>query len=304
MDGIIVINKPTGITSSRAVQITRRLFSGLKAGHTGTLDPMASGVLPVCLGRATRMAEYVVGLPKRYRAEIVLGKVSDTGDAEGRIETQAEVPHLERRQVEELLLKFKGEIKQLSPQYSAVKYRGKPLYHWTRKGKEVPRKPRIATIYELDLIDINPDHEPHLIIDVQCSKGTYIRTLAADIGHAFGCGGYLSALVRSVVGPYRLEEAVSFDQAAEMIELGKIEDIVQPMDTAVLHFPHIYLDYRQIEQLKNGLIFKPDDQELIREYNPKTPIRVYDQQKNFKALASKIEVDGRFALKTTKFLAH
>ncbi len=304
MDGIVVINKPTGVTSSRAVQITRRLFSVAKAGHTGTLDPMASGVLPVCLGRATRLAEYVVGLPKKYRAEIVLGKVSDTGDAEGRIEEQARVPDLERRQAEELLLKFKGEIKQLSPLYSAVKYRGKPLYHWTRKGKEVPQKPRIAIIYELDLIDIHPDREPHLIIDVQCSKGTYIRTLAADIGHAFGCGGYLSALVRSAVGPYRLEEAVSIDQAAEMIELGRVADIVQPMDTAVLQFPPVYLNQSQIEMLKNGLILKPEDQDLIGEYNTETLIRVYDRQNNFKALASKIEVGDRFGLKTTKFLAH
>lgn len=304
MDGIVVVNKPTGVTSSRAVQITRRLFSVAKAGHTGTLDPMASGVLPVCLGRATRLAEYVVGLPKKYRAEIVLGKVSDTGDAEGRIEEQARVPVLERRKAEALLLKFKGEIKQLAPLYSAVKYRGKPLYHWTRKGKEVPQKPRTAIIYELDLIGINPDREPHLIIEVQCSKGTYIRTLAADIGHAFGCGGYLSALVRSAVGPYRLEEAVSFDQAAEMIELGRVADIVQPMDTAVLQFPPVYLDQSQIEMLKNGLILKPEDQDLIGEYNTETPIRVYDQQNNFKALASKIEVDGRFGLKTTKFLAN
>ncbi len=303
MDGIIVINKPAGVTSSRAVQITRKLFPGSKAGHTGTLDPLATGVLPVCLGRATRLAEYIVGLPKVYRAEVVLGKVSDTGDAEGQITEEAAVPNLDHRQVEEMLLTFKGKIEQLPPRYSAIKHQGKPLYYWTRQGKEVPRKNRPVTIYDLKIIKYNQQCEPHLIFDVACSKGTYIRTLAADIGQVIGCGAYLSALIRSAVGPYHLDDALNFDQAAEMIKLGRVGEIVMRMDTAVMHLPKIILKDKQIEALKNGLVVKFDDQELLKNADIETPIRAYDQQGNFKALALKIEANDRISLKTIKFLA-
>ncbi len=303
MDGIIVINKPAGVTSSRAVQITRKLFPGSKAGHTGTLDPLATGVLPVCLGRATRLAEYIVGLPKIYRAEVVLGKVSDTGDAEGQIREETAVPNLDHRQIEELLLTFKGKIEQLPPRYSAIKYQGKPLYHWTRQGKEVPLKNRPVTIYDLKLVKYNHQCEPHLIFDVACSKGTYIRTLAADIGQVIGCGAYLSALIRSAVGPYRLDDALNLDQAAEMIKLGRGGEIVMRMDTAVMHLPKICLKDKLIEALKNGLVIKFDDQELLKNVYIETPIRIYDQQGNFKALALKIEANDRMGLKTIKFLA-
>ncbi len=302
MDGIIVVNKPIDMTSSRAVQLICRLFPGQKAGHTGTLDPLATGVLPVCLGRATRLAEYVVQLPKTYRAEITLGKTSDTGDAEGRISETGAVPSLEHGRIEEVLLKFKGEIEQLPPFYSAVKHEGKPLYHWTRKGREVPRRLRTATIFEINLLQLNFEQEPHLVIEVRCSSGTYIRTLAADIGEEIGCGAYLSALVRTAVGPYRLDNALTPEQAAEMAELGRAGEIVLPMDTAVQHLRRISLKDEQLEALRNGLILKPDDRSLLRDIEESAPVRVYDGQGNFKALVSKIDQGGEPGLKTLKYI--
>lgn len=302
MDGIVVINKPAGITSSRAVQLTGKLFPGSKAGHTGTLDPLATGVLPVCLNRATRLVEYIIELPKTYRAEVVLGKVSDTGDAEGIIIPGAEVPPLTFGQLEAVLSKFKGAIEQLPPFYSAVKHRGKPLYHWTRRGQEVPRKLRMATIYELELLTYNPAEEPRFTLNVRCSKGTYIRTLAADIGEAIGCGAYLSALIRSAVGPYTLEEALTPEQAAEMVELGRGRDIVKSMDSALLQFPRVTLEHEEVEALKNGLVIKPDNQDLLQNLKLEVPIRLYDKQDNFKALVTVVRSGDKCALKTLKFL--
>ncbi len=303
MNGIVIINKPGGVSSSRVVQIIRKLFPGLKAGHTGTLDPLATGVLPVCLGRATRLAEYIVELPKKYRAEVVLGKVSDTGDAEGIIDQKSSVPALKRSQVEEVLRVFEGNIEQLPPLYSAVKYEGKPLYHWTRKGKEVHRSPRKVTIYNIEIVELNDQREPQLIFDVTCSKGTYIRTLAADIGQSIGCGAYLSSLVRISVGPYNLAKALTPEQVARMVDQGRAGDIIQPMDTAVMHLPQVTLDDKQVEALKNGLVIEPDEQQLIMAVESKMPIRVYDQRGIFKALVSKVAISGRVGLKTIKFLA-
>ncbi len=302
MDGIIVINKPAGMTSSSAVQAVRKIFPGSKAGHTGTLDPLATGVLPVCLGRATRLTEYIIELPKTYRAGIVLGKSTVTGDAEGEIIEDASLPELNREQVEEAVFKFKGEIEQLPPYYSAVKHRGKPLYHWTRKGKEVPRKIRRATIYDIELIHFDPGSEPHLSIRVECSKGTYIRTLAVDIGAELGCGAYLSALERTAVGPFRLEDAYTLPEAAEMAEQDRAAEMVQPMDKSLLQFPELRLESGQVEALKNGLIINLLSGDIPAGLLPGTPIRVYDREGGFKALAALLEGEGRPRLKTLKYL--
>jgi len=303
VNGILIINKPGGVSSSKVVTNIRKLFSGLKAGHTGTLDPLATGVLPICLGRATRLAEYIVELPKKYRAEAVLGKVSDTGDAEGKIVEKSAVPELKYSQVEEVLRGYTGDIEQFPPLYSAVKYEGKPLYHWTRKGREVQLKPRKVTIYDIEIIELTNQREPQLIFDVTCSKGTYIRTLAADIGQSIGCGAYLSALVRNSVGPYQIADALTPEQVVNMVDKGRTRDIILPMDTAVMHLQQVNLDDKQVEALKNGLIIEPDDQELIMGLEDELPIRVYDQRGIFKALVSKVAISGRVGLKTIKYLA-
>lgn len=303
MDGIIVVNKPGDITSHRVVQSIRKLFPGVKAGHTGTLDPMATGVLPVCLGRATRLSEYIIELQKTYRAEIVLGKISDTEDAAGHIVDKAAVPHLDRGQIEEIISGFTGIIAQLPPLYSAVKHKGKPLYHWTRKGEIVPRRFRKANIYSIDLLEYNRDREPHLVLDVRCSRGTYIRTLAADIGKTIGCGAFLSALNRSAVGPFILKESLTLTEIESLLEQGRYNQVVRKMDTALIYFPQITLEQSQVDALKHGKILMPEQPGLLESLTGDLPIRIYGQDGIFKALACRIEVDDSLGLKTLKYLA-
>ena len=188
MDGLMVINKPPGLTSHQVVQEIRRLFPGVKAGHAGTLDPPAAGILLICLGKATRIVEQLMDMPKGYRAEIELGATTETGDAQGEILERFEVPPLDPDQVARALASLTGDQEQVPPNYSAIKYKGKPLYYWTRKGIKVETKPRVIHIYRLELMGCNYPHRPHLLIEVECSRGTYIRTLAEQIGERLGTG--------------------------------------------------------------------------------------------------------------------
>lgn len=303
MDGIIVLNKQAGDSSNRAVQLVKKIFPGYRAGHTGTLDPTATGVLPICLGRATRLSEYIIELPKSYRALVTLGKVSSTGDSEGEIIVNPDVKLPDRRQIENILQSFSGEIEQLPPHFSAVKYQGKPLYHWARKGKEVPRRIRKALIYRIELLTYDRDSEPQLIFEVDCSKGTYVRTLVMDIGDSAGCGAYLSGLVRTAVGPYHIDKALTVEQVNEYAEKGRSKEILWPMDTALQQFPAISLDDHNVEALKNGREFYPDEAALLKELPRDKPIRLYDRQGEFKALIKKFALEDKTGLRTLKFLA-
>ncbi|HSW35105.1 MAG TPA: tRNA pseudouridine(55) synthase TruB [Candidatus Limnocylindrales bacterium] len=303
MNGIVIINKPFGVTSHQVVSFVRKLFPGIKAGHTGTLDPMATGVLPVCLGKATRVVEYVIELPKYYRAEIVLGTTTNTEDAMGEVLEQLPVPHLERAHLENILQKFTGTIKQLPPLYSAIKYRGKPLYHWTRQGEVVPRQLRKAEVYSIDLRSYNPDQLPQLIIDVKCSRGTYIRTLASDLGKTVGCGAHLSALVRLSVGPYTLENSFSPSELEQKILTGQEGSVLQTMDTALMQFPQVICSEDTIRAMKYGQFVGIDKSGFSNNYaTGDSLIRVCDSQGNFKAIAGWFEADGQIQLKTIKYL--
>ena len=303
MDGIIVINKQAGDSSNRAVQLAKKIFPGHRAGHTGTLDPMATGVLPICLGRATRLSEYIIELPKSYRAEVTLGKVSSTGDSEGDIIVNPDLKLPDHRQIEDILQSFSGEIEQLPPHYSAVKHQGKPLYHWARQGKEVPRRLRKAIIYRIELLAYDSSSEPQLIFEVDCSRGTYIRTLVMDMGESAGCGAYLSGLVRTAVGPYHLDEALTTDQVAENVEKGCTREIMWPMDSALQQYPAIEMDNQQVEALKNGQELYPDETGLLSGLPLDKPIRLYDRQGEFKALIAKFALQDKAGLKTLKFLS-
>ena len=199
IDGIVIINKPKGLSSNQALQKVKRLFNAQKAGHTGSLDPMASGVLPICFGRATRISQYLLDADKTYRARIQLGVATDTGDAEGTVTEQATVPDMTESKLLKVLAQFKGEILQIPPMFSALKHQGKPLYQLARSGIEIERCPRKVTILNLDML--NYDSEKQIIdILVTCTKGTYIRTLAEDIAKAVGCCGHLIGLVRTRCG--------------------------------------------------------------------------------------------------------
>jgi tRNA pseudouridine55 synthase len=304
INGLVVINKSAGITSHQEVQHLRRLLPGVKVGHTGTLDPMATGVLPVCLGSATRLVEYIIEQPKCYRAAVTFGVVTDTGDADGQVVKISQLPSLNLSMLETTVDSFTGVQEQLPPLYSAVKYKGKPLYRWTREGSTVPRKSRQIEIYKIEIVSFTADKEPHLVLEITCSKGTYIRTLAVDLGYRIGCGAHLAALQRLSVGPYELKDALTTTAFARLVENNTFQKRILPLDSAVADLPRLDLDARQTENLRQGREVPLSEANYCDEMVFAPAIRIYDQQRQFRALARIIKVDDSYLLKTEKFLLY
>src|SRR5579883_147112 len=230
MDGIFNINKPVGMTSHDVVARVRRLTHQRRVGHAGTLDPAASGVLPICLGQATRVVEYLSEGGKAYRADIVFGAVTDTYDAEGEVIRSAPV-RLTREEIETVLPEFLGHQMQSPPMYSAIKSGGQPLYKLARAGIEVSRQARPIEITRLDLLEWQP---PVLTLEVACSKGTYIRSLASDLGERLGCGAHLGGLVRLRSGPFTLDESLTLEELAQALEDGSWVHYLYAPDEALL----------------------------------------------------------------------
>jgi tRNA pseudouridine55 synthase len=209
LHGILLLNKPAGCTSQQAVSKVKRLFNIKKAGHTGTLDPIATGLLPICLGEATKFSQFLITADKHYRVEAKLGQRTDTGDCEGTIIEQKPLYPLQERQLQDTLSRFLGNISQIPPMFSAIKHQGKPLYHWARQGIQFERPARPITIYTLKLLHYQIDQ---LSLEVRCSKGTYIRTLIDDIGTQLNCGAHVTDLYRLSVGQYSVEDSIDFMQ--------------------------------------------------------------------------------------------
>lgn len=280
MDGILNINKATGMTSHDVVAKVRKLVQQRRVGHTGTLDPLASGVLPICIGQATRVAEYLSESGKAYRATITFGAVTDTYDAEGTILRTADPSFLTLSHIEEILPSFIGPQMQFPPRYSAIKIQGQPAYKLARSGEEIEMTARPVEILSLQVIEW---HSPTLILDVSCSKGTYIRSLAYDLGERLGCGAYLSALVRTRSGPFTLETSITLKQLAEIIAQGTLASYLFPADSALQQYPAIYLDAGTSARVLNGNSFVfplPDAQ-------PATELaRIYDADGRFLAIAN------------------
>ena len=247
IDGVLLLDKPSGITSNAALQRVKRLLGAAKAGHVGTLDPLATGLLPICLGEATKFSGQMLAADKAYAADVQLGVTSDTGDAEGRITSRAEV-HATRAEVEAALLPFRGAIQQVPPLYSALKRDGRPLYAYARAGESVEREPRTVVIHALSLVQFD---SPLLRIEVRCGKGTYIRVLAEDIGSALGCGGMLSGLRRLAVGPYDLAAATPLD-ALEALSLPQRRALLAPVDSLLAGFSRVLLDAAASRLLTTG----------------------------------------------------
>lgn len=247
IDGVLLLDKPAGITSNDALQKAKRLFNAAKAGHTGTLDPMATGLLPVCFGEATKFAGELLAANKCYDAVIRLGVRTDTADAEGRVLETRPVA-VSAAEVAAALARFRGEITQIPPMHSALKRDGKPLYALARKGIEVERAPRRITIHSLDLRGFSG---ATLEISVECSKGTYIRTLAEDIGTALGCGAHLAALRRVGIGRLRPDAAIGLD-ALERMEVGQRDGVLQPVDALLADLPRVDLDARATPRFCQG----------------------------------------------------
>jgi tRNA pseudouridine55 synthase len=230
LSGIFNVDKPAGMTSHDVVHLVRRASGQRRVGHAGTLDPMATGVLVVCLGWATRLVEYLVEGRKRYRATLRLGITTDTYDAEGTILAETGDINVTEAEVSAVLSQFLGTIQQVPPMFSAVKHEGKPLYKLARRGEWVPRPARDIHIERLDLGDWSP---PHLSLDVLCSKGTYVRSLAHDIGQKLGCGAHLAALIRLASEPFRLDEAVALESLIEALARGRAQEMLYPLEQAL-----------------------------------------------------------------------
>ena len=218
-------------------------------GHAGTLDPEATGVLPICLGRGTRIIEFLVDTNKTYQAEIELGKATDTYDGSGQVIGQAEVSGITYEEIELALSTFRGNIYQTPPMYSAVKYRGQPLYKLARKGIEIERKSRPVMVYRLEILSWQP---PVATLEVECGKGTYIRSLAHDLGQSLGCGGYLKSLVRTKCGFFDIKDSTSMTQLEEAFQHSYWERFLNPVDTALQHFRAILVNDKTEDIIRKG----------------------------------------------------
>ena len=248
MDGILNLNKPGGWTSHDVVAHVRGLTRIRRVGHAGTLDPMATGVLLVCLGRATRVVEYLMDSRKRYRAMVRLGVSTDSHDADGQVTATSPVT-VTRADVELALARFRGAISQVPPMVSAIKHKGRPLYKLARQGITVQRTARPVEIYELTLTDWSP---PSFSLEVACSSGTYVRALARDLGHMLGCGAHLTALARLASGDFVLERSIALEQFAEAVKAGDWGRLVMPMDAGLQHMPACRLDEKSVRLVRSG----------------------------------------------------
>lgn len=248
MNGIVIVDKPQGWTSQDVTARLRRVFSTRRIGHGGTLDPMATGVLPVFVGRATRAVEFFEHAEKTYETVIRLGLTTDTQDISGKVLEEQEV-HISEEAFLGVLPRFRGEIMQIPPMYSALKVDGQKLYDLARKGKEVERKPRPITIYQLDASDFTGTTAK---LTVRCSKGTYIRTLCHDIGQALGCGGCMQSLRRICAGAYTTDEAVPLQ---ELLEVAEPEQYLRPVDSLFAGYPALTLTAKQEARCRNGNAF-------------------------------------------------
>ena len=247
IDGVLLLNKPVGITSNAALQKAKWLLNAKKAGHTGTLDPFADGLLPLCFGEATKFSAYLLEADKHYRAVLQLGVTTTTGDPEGEVLDTREVT-VSHADISAVLPRFTGEIEQIPPMHSALKHQGRPLYEYARAGIEIERPPRKVTIRALELIECDP---PRVVLDVQCSAGTYIRTLAQDIGAVLGCGAHLTALTRTTAGGFTLGQAHTLTDL-EALETSQRHALLLPADCLVAHLPAIQLDAADAAALCQG----------------------------------------------------
>ena len=240
LDGILLLDKPLGISSNKALQIVKRLFNAQKAGHTGSLDPLATGMLPICFGEATKVSSFLLESNKSYQTTATLGKITTTGDAEGEVLQERTIPSLNEIEIHKILARFKGTISQIPPMYSALKHQGQPLYKLARKGIEIERKRRKITIFDLTLSSYTTHS---LSLHISCSKGTYIRTLVEDIGEALGCGAYVSMLKRTTVDPFDDHKMVSLDTLEKYATENKnIDQLLLSTDVGLSHFQAVTLN--------------------------------------------------------------
>ena len=286
MDGFIIINKPAGWTSHDVVARVRTILSIKKAGHTGTLDPLATGVLVLSVGKATRLIQYLPEETKEYYGEMNLGLSTDTQDSTGKIVNQ-KTCRVDESQVIEVFKKFQGEIVQVPPLTSAVKLRGKPLYKWTRQGVAVKPPPRKVKIFELKFLNLIKRQNPVVAFNVKCAKGTYVRTLCSDVGEKLNCGGSLSKLVRIASGDFVLKKAVSLNELEKYVEADRLSEIIITPADALKKYPSLVVREDFVSKVLKGA---PLSQEMLSEEPPQATkgslLRVLDLRQNLLAMAT------------------
>lgn len=296
MNGILNILKPPGMTSFDIVARVRGLLKMKKAGHTGTLDPMAVGVLPICIGSATKAIEFMLEKDKLYRAELTLGITTDTQDACGEVLETREALY-GNDEIEAAVKSFMGKSQQLPPMYSAIKINGRKLYEMARDGLTVERSPRPVEIYSIDVIDIKREDKPKILFDVHCSKGTYIRTLCADIGEKLGCGGHMSFLLRKRAGVFDLAAAVTLEELKQAVDEGSVASLLLSTERVFDGFGAIKLEEPQEKKLLNGMPVEP----AVCGGMAEGLVKVYNSKDVFFALGEIVRLDSRLVLKSRKF---
>jgi len=289
VNGILLLDKPIGITSNDALQEVKHLYSARKAGHTGSLDPLASGLLPICLGEATKASGFLLDADKHYRMTCRLGVRTTTGDAEGEVVATRPVGALDRVALEAVLEKFRGPIQQVPPMYSAVKHQGERLYKLARQGMEVAREARTVVIRELTLLAMNA---PELELDVRCTKGTYVRTLAEDIGDMLGCGAHVTRLRRLGVGPYDDAGMLGLTELKKLLAQGfeALDGVLLPVESALAQWPGVRLSSDAAFYLRQG-------QPVLVPHAPTSGwVRLYQGEHQFLGMGQILD-DGRVAPK-------
>jgi tRNA pseudouridine55 synthase len=289
VDGVLPLDKPSGLTSNRILQRVKGIYQAKKAGHTGSLDPLASGMLPICFGQATKLSTYLLGADKMYRVTAKIGQKTDTADADGQVIAESSQSEIERDRLESVLKEFHGEIKQVPPMYSALKKDGKRLYEYAREGKEVHRDARVIQIYELEIDAFDP-HQP--TFNVRCSKGTYIRTLVEDIAAALGTVAHVIALRRLAVVPFSASDLVCVEEieAASQHGLDALDAYLRPVDEVIADWPAVYLNREEACYLRQGhsVDNRPGPEPGL--------VRLYDDGRLFLGIGE-VLVDGRIAPK-------
>jgi len=293
VDGILILNKPQGITSNDALQQAKYLFYAAKAGHTGSLDPLATGVLPICLGEATKFTQFLLEADKTYQSTFCLGMATETGDSDGEMVSTADASALTQAQLEQAIEAFRGEIQQIPSMYSALKHNGQPLYKLARQGITVEREARAATIYSYKILAFRPGEKAELDVEISCSKGTYIRTLAEDLGKAMGCGAHVTRLHRTVAGPFREEESITLAQLESLREGRRGEDLdflLKPLDAAVSDAIAVELTESMAWYFRQGqAVMSP---EVYRQSEEGDIVRIFHTDGGFMGVGEVLD-DGR-----------
>lgn len=287
IDGVLLLDKPIGLTSNQALQRVKRLFDARKAGHTGSLDPLASGLLPICLGQATKVSGFLLNAGKRYQVVARLGQRTDTGDADGQVIEERPVPALDRGLVKRVLARFEGSQTQIPPMYSAIKHQGQRLYKLARQGIEIERQPREIEIHGLELLSLEADA---LELEVACSKGTYVRTLVEDIARALGTVAHVIVLRRLGVGPYAEGRMYKLEELEALAEQGmeRLDELLLPVDSALDHWPSVELGADSAYYLMQG-------QAVMAPGAPSSgKVRLYDEGHGFLGIGE-VKLDGRVA---------